>query len=299
MLDSFFETEDAELDQASFFSNASWDTPYPIPAHWHYHIEALYIMQGHVAVLLNGERFLLKQGELVQFNPRDIHAIYKVDDEPFQYHVLRLPVSLFFVTAQETLMAKYVIPFTTKLPPHEQKLSQEMAGQLGVPQYIRLLEEEHNKAEPLYIQAIGNYACLIYRAVIRQWSGKGLLQLTSNPSQNWKTVNEIENLEPCFIYLAEHFRESISVDILAKKCHVSYSYFAKLFKRLTGVPVSEYITSLRIEEAERMILGEESSVTQAALATGFNDISHFIASFKRRKGQTPKQYKKMSIHEVE
>jgi AraC-like DNA-binding protein len=72
------------------------------------------------------------------------------------------------------------------------------------------------------------------------------------------------------------------------------SYFAKLFKHLTGIPVSDYITSLHIKEAARMLLGEECSVTEVALATGFNDISHFIVSFKRLKGQTPKQYKKIS-----
>ena len=71
--------------------------------------------------------------------------------------------------------------------------------------------------------------------------------------------------------------------------NLSYSYYSKLFRRVVGKNFNDYLTTVRINEAERLLLSTEQTITEIALATGFATSSHFIEKFRKIKNITPKQ----------
>ncbi len=93
-------------------------------------------------------------------------------------------------------------------------------------------------------------------------------------------------------YINENFATEITLDELAKRFSLSKSFFSRKFKEVTGFGICEYITLVRIKNAERMLNISDASVTDIAFACGFNDSSYFTSTFKRVMGKTPLKYKK-------
>ena len=90
--------------------------------------------------------------------------------------------------------------------------------------------------------------------------------------------------------LHDLYRESITLDDLAKQSGLPKARFLRAFKRLVGVPPHAYQVHLRVDHARRL-LASGAGISDAALATGFVDQSHFHRHFRRLHGLTPAQYR--------
>ena len=96
-------------------------------------------------------------------------------------------------------------------------------------------------------------------------------------------------------YIVEHFNEKLSVQSLAEIAHINPVYCGALFKRQEGCSVSEYINRVRINKAASLLGTGEYTVGEAAYKTGFSDIYHFSACFKRFVGMSPSAYRNTPI----
>lgn len=90
-------------------------------------------------------------------------------------------------------------------------------------------------------------------------------------------------------YLHCQYPTRVSLDDLSQISGLSPFHLLRSFRRETGMPPHEYLTSLRIEKAKRL-LRAGTSIAQTAFETGFSDQSHLTRSFKRIIGVTPGQY---------
>ncbi|HJQ26916.1 MAG TPA: helix-turn-helix transcriptional regulator [Blastocatellia bacterium] len=83
--------------------------------------------------------------------------------------------------------------------------------------------------------------------------------------------------------------ENHSLTSLAAEAHLSPFYFARVFSDLLGESPHQYLVSLRLRRASAL-LRAGASVTEAALKSGFPDVSHFSKTFRRRYGLPPSRY---------
>lgn len=95
----------------------------------------------------------------------------------------------------------------------------------------------------------------------------------------------------CIDYIYEHLHERITVAILADTIGLNPSYLSTLFKKETGMAVSEYILDKRLETAETMLKYSDMSISEIASILSFSSQSHFTEAFKRRTGMTPREYR--------
>lgn len=95
----------------------------------------------------------------------------------------------------------------------------------------------------------------------------------------------------CIDYIYEHLHERITVAILAEAIGLNPSYLSVLFKRETGMAVSEYILDKRLETAETMLKYSDMSISEIASVLAFSAQSHFTEALKRRTGMTPREYR--------
>ena len=80
------------------------------------------------------------------------------------------------------------------------------------------------------------------------------------------------------------------METLAERMGFSASYFRKLFKEAYGMAPMQYIVSLRISNAQDLLLSGEVNITEAASLSGFEDIYYFSTLFKKQIGLSPSQY---------
>ena len=96
---------------------------------------------------------------------------------------------------------------------------------------------------------------------------------------------------PAVAYIHDHLREDVSMKEMAALCHLSPSYFSRLFNRETGETFVNYINRQKIELAKEQLRGTNKSVSQIAGEVGYINVSNFIAVFKRIEGVTPSLYR--------
>lgn len=97
-------------------------------------------------------------------------------------------------------------------------------------------------------------------------------------------------------YINANYRDDITLSTLSHTFAFSESYISRKFKSVTGVGVNEYITFVRIMNAERLIRSGVTTVTEVAARCGFNDSNYFSAVFKRIKGITPLKFSKLVLN---
>ena len=93
-------------------------------------------------------------------------------------------------------------------------------------------------------------------------------------------------------YIRLHYREHITLEETAQAVLLSPTYFSRLFKEKMNISFTSYVNTLRIEEAQRLLLDTRSSIIEIAEAVGFEDQSYFSKVFKEISQRTPSQYRK-------
>ena len=84
------------------------------------------------------------------------------------------------------------------------------------------------------------------------------------------------------------------LDDLADEVGIAPGYLSRLFKKETGMSVSEYITVKKVETAANMLKYAEYTPSQIANILAFSSQSYFVSVFKRYMGSTPGKYKYFS-----
>jgi YesN/AraC family two-component response regulator len=89
----------------------------------------------------------------------------------------------------------------------------------------------------------------------------------------------------------EHLDDSdFNVETLTKEVGISRAQLHRKMKEMTGLPVSEFIRNIRLEQAARLLEEQKINVTQVAYTVGFSNLAHFSTVFKKQFGVTPTEF---------
>ena len=94
-------------------------------------------------------------------------------------------------------------------------------------------------------------------------------------------------------YIAQHFHEDIDLDIVSRAVGFNASYFSRVFKEETGKKFIEYLTEMRMQEAQRLLSETDMAIAQIAEKVGYGDDKYFSRAFKKFTGLKPKEYRKL------
>ncbi len=98
-------------------------------------------------------------------------------------------------------------------------------------------------------------------------------------------------LEKAVNYIREHYRDSISLAIVAAEVNLSPAYLGYIFKEEMGTNFVDFVNSFRVDRARELLAGTNLTVTAIAEETGFYSYNRFAKVFKKYVGLTPKQYR--------
>jgi AraC-like DNA-binding protein len=91
------------------------------------------------------------------------------------------------------------------------------------------------------------------------------------------------------LFIDSNFASAIDLDKIADEACFSKFHFVRLFSSIYGRTPHQYLTHVRIEKAKEY-LADDRAVAYACFNVGFDSVSSFTGLFKRRTGQTPRQY---------
>lgn len=250
--------------------------------HWHYYSEILYVKKGSILLICNERRFLLEADDLCYIYPMHLHEIQKGNDEEVCYAVIKFDIHTIHIP--KAYIQKMFDYFVRRASDEDHCILVKNLSAQDEPtvRCIGLTVEEYTKKQDFYMLQIQANIFSILIAMSRMCSQKPPLPQNGRSD---RTVSFSHILE----YIDVHSAEHIEIRELAEKCHLSYSHFARLFREQYGRSCKEYITYIRLNKADELLMHTDYDIAYIANETGFFDSSHFICAYKKWKGITPRQ----------
>lgn len=125
-------------------------------------------------------------------------------------------------------------------------------------------------------------------SVIQEVRGPGSVDM---PEPKPLPVSQSSAIYPALAYISNHPGQMVTMNEMADLCHLSSSYFSRLFTREVGESFTNYVNRQKIEIAKHQLRNTSKSISLIAGELGYVNTSHFINLFKRFEGITPLIYR--------
>lgn len=234
------------------------------PAHFHSSIELVYVISGQITVIMNGQPYSVKEGQMVITSSYSVH-VYRTEEGEHN----------------ETITM--IIPMSTI--PSLQKILNQKAFKNEI--YDVTKDEEISTMLRIACKNWNEYSAETKKGV--SYMVLGLL--ISRVGLNDHPGNQKSNLmRDVLIYLQNNYQQSIRMEHLARHFGYSKSRFSRLFHDHLGCSMIEYLSNIRCRQAALLLIESDMTMLDIALAVGFECLRTFYRAFKNCYQMTPTQY---------
>jgi AraC-like DNA-binding protein/quercetin dioxygenase-like cupin family protein len=119
-------------------------------------------------------------------------------------------------------------------------------------------------------------------------------KLSSNSYVDYYSFPESHRIEKVNSYVKKNLHNRIQLKEVADLVNMSESAFSHFFKKCTKGSFSDYITDLRLGVSARLLFESEQTINEICYDSGFNNVSNFNRTFKRKMGLTPSDFRDQS-----
>lgn len=106
-----------------------------------------------------------------------------------------------------------------------------------------------------------------------------------------KSESENPVIKKACKYIEEHLCEDFGLESLAEELNVSPYYLSRLFKDEKGENLINYVTSLRMDTAKRLLNDRSLIIKEISAKVGYNDQNYFAKLFRHKFGLSPSEYR--------
>lgn len=236
--------------------------------HWHPAPELITVLAGRFAIAVGNQLWQLEPGDMLYINAEAVHSLSAEVPES-ELITVQFSPSLF-----DALHPAPRLAFCSR----EREFSTANAQVLrGVMQLIMQLVE--HDAPFLRIAAI--YTLL-----------DALLKAGGNDAPQEGSLREEAMIKKGLDYINQHYDRPLSLSDVASHAGMSYSWFSRLFKKVSRHNFKEYLTLVRLNKAKNLLCDTRTPITQISYCCGFQEHKYLIAAFKKYCGLTPTEYRK-------
>lgn len=249
--------------------------------HYHDVYEIYYLLEGRRNYFIQNRTYPVVKGDIVLINVHDIHKTMQ------SHHAAHERILIYFqkeflsgITQQEENI-NLLECFSS-----DQKVIHLKVAEQAFVQSILLKMVDEDKKKPrghmTYQKILLAELLLFINRHMEQYKQENI----AYNSQLHRKMSEIA------LYLMENYMNPISLKLVADKFYITPCHLSRAFKKTTGFTFIEYLNSIRIKEAQRLLKETRKSVMQIAEMTGFDSQTHFGRVFKGITGLSPLQYRK-------
>lgn len=270
--------------------------------HWHDHGEIIFCRKGQVKVRVDGTERILEQGDVTFINGGESHEIYDGRENELQIIAFIEPEAMGNLENRRISLEQ--------LDEGDRKLVCEALGQMAYLSMSELVKYdllEHRAAEngrkkynrPEHVSAdfdelrdawnLSEENSCRYQMYMYQLLMVLMKYKVENVHPNEKKKDIIKK---CVDYINEHLGDELNAAVLADQFHVSEPTVYRLFSEKIGLPLGQYITTVRINAVCRCLEETEDQITNIAMNCGFTGLSNFYRVFRQQVGVSPKEYRR-------
>ncbi|WP_322924220.1 AraC family transcriptional regulator [Paenibacillus campi] len=249
------------------------------PHHWHRHIEFLYVESGEAIIECNAKPIHVRSGDLIVLNSNDLHQGISLSNQ-LVYYALIADLQSLQSPLQDAVEMRFITPMTQNRLLFCSHIEDDAELQHCMENIIAEFRDRRIGHELAVKSLMYRLLALLVRGYVADLS-------------DWRhTENRMRNVErftPILQYIEQHYAEEMTIEQLAELAGLSRFHFSRLFRELTGRTVTEYVNQVRINRAEYLLLNTSMTVSEVAMAAGYNDISYFSRTFKKYRNIAPSE----------
>ncbi len=253
--------------------------PLECAPHLHRELELVYMIEGDSVGIADTVRTEIHPGDIFLTFPNQIHSYETHTTE--KYYILIFSPDLlpeFAETLSLSLPKSPLLSGCGKQPEIKRLLSAIAENEKTLSPYANA---EQTSARTPYVQSLARgYLLSLFSLLLPQME---LEQISLGDSGALRSIVS---------YCMSNFTENLSLSLLEERLHLNKYYISHLFSQKLGLRFNDYVNSLRISEACRLLLNSSSSITEISETVGFNTQRTFNRAFVKETGITPGEYRK-------
>ena len=235
------------------------------PPHLHEALEMIYVTKGSLELGIEQELYHMEKGDFAIVFPNLIHHYQVFSNETSRAYYLFPHLSICGQFRDELLKSKPVNPVIKKEDVHPDILNT-----------IKRLEKD-KLTDEIVIQA--------YIQIIIARSMPYFRLISNNTSTNEDLIYQVVT------YMAKHFKEELTLDIVAKELGVSKYVVSRVFSTTFHKNFNQYLNEHRLNYVRSLLEDSTESITEICLDAGFQSQRTFNRVFQNEYKMTPREYR--------
>lgn len=235
--------------------------------HSHSFSEILFVKKGHGLICINDKKHEVKYGDIVIYNPQDLHQELCYENEEFK---------VFFVALKQLGDVKN----DCIIDRDSSQIVSTGVNSLRYKNYFAdIVEEMQNKRNnntdlPIYLAGI------VVSLVKRMFSSNNIIN--NNLDCQCEYLKQVIDRDFCIIK---------QIDDLLKDIYVSKYYFYKKFKEMYSLSPLQYLKAKKIKYSEELLKNSDLKISEIASIVGYENDLYFSRIFKQEKGISATEYR--------
>lgn len=228
-------------------------------SHWHTDIELVYVDNGKLDIMVDGETYSLNKGNSLFIDSKKIHNMHAQEENTL--------VSI--IIFDQSLINKNLSNYALESP--------ILKNDYSLNRLYSTLFDELTKKPQFYVQ---NTKLLIQSLIIDIYRKEKIIQNKSNKKLNENLLNLINQINTNYPYFK--FEDAVKI------MNMNPSYFSRFFHNMIGISFAKYLNCVKVEKAVELIHeSKNKSMTEISDACGFQTIRNFNRIFKSYTGHSP------------
>lgn len=244
--------------------------------HYHNAFEIGICLEGSGVFFVDNLVFSFKKGDVSFVYPNQPHIAKNANEIKSEWYFITVDIDRLFIVEKALLSSLLLSKGQLK----------SVIGKRLDPSISRLVlmlldELDGKKAEYREVSR------LILKVILQK-----LLRIEHESSQI-ELSTDFTTVSPALSHIASFYAEEITIEQLAKCCHLSQTHFRVVFKKATGHSPLTYLTDIRMKIAKTLLSSTKLPIVTVSENVGYKSLSSFNRTFKQWFNTTPSEYRRL------
>ena len=258
------------------------------PPHTHNYIEVIYMCQGSTTHIVNGNKVILEQGDLLFLNQNAVQEILPAGKDDIAVNFIVLPeffnTAFSMMGAEDNQLKEFLVGALCDRDEETSYLYFHIADVLPVQNLIE------NMVWTIFYNSSNKRSCN------QITMGLLFLQLLNymDKMEAGGRKYDTEIMATVLSYIEDHYKEG-KLSELVEEMKVNIYWLSREIKKKSGKTYKELLQERKMKQAVYLLTSSALPVTDIIESVGYDNTSYFYRKFKEKYGMSPKEYRKNSV----
>lgn len=261
--------------------------------HKHSHFEICYAFQGQGIFRIAEKDYTVRQGDVFVARPGNVHEIIASTADPlgiYFWSYTLIPVRDHKRKSQVEVDELEIDSILHAFQTSTCYVSNRVPAMEAT---LELLTEEIVKHQPGYRQIIEGLVTKLILDTARATIDPSIIQSAQEPAKMQSARTPEEAIVQIIVrYLRDNYAHPITIRDLAAQVHLSERHTSRLFHKVMGTSIIDYLTTVRLEVAAQRLIDHNTPIKEIAQECGYPDVRYFSTLFRLHNSMTPGAFRK-------